>query len=586
MNLKKFLSELKRRNVYKVALTYAIVSWLLIQIGSVVFETINSPDWVMQALLFFIVIGFPIALLLAWAFEMSPQGIIKTTSAAAEENPYSERKKKSLTGNVVIGVLALIIIGQFIYNKYERNESGINGEIEKSIAVMPFIDMSANKDQEYLGDGLAENIITSLSGIKELKVIGRTSSFQFKGEKMDLRDVGEKLQVATVLEGSVQKSGNKIRITAQLINVKDGSHIWSEQYNREMTDIFAIQDEIALGITERLRITLLKDSDKAPTRNIEAYENYLIGRHIQSETSIINAQASFKYFEKAIALDSLFDEAYAAMGGCYIAMGAWYGNLGGKEASELANPYFYKALEINPENPQALKNLGTSKYFFEWDFKAADSLYQLAYKISNGLEWDPHLPLMLGDYNQVINLSEKILENDPFAIKHWQLAYAYLFKGDTVKTISVMEQGLDLHPNQESYLDHFADIYIELGDYDRAIQLLDKGLEVSTKRHASMVINKAIALYNKNSIEEAEKYVMEVIDRANKGESEINYFISHYYSQSGDLDEAFKWLELAYDNHEVDMIWLIRQLSLAPIRSDPRYFDLVRRVGFPKTNEQ
>ena len=459
-------------------------------------------------------------------------------------------------------------------------------DIEKSIAVMPFIDMSPNKDQEYLGDGIAENIITSLSGIKELKVIGRTSSFQFKGEKMDLRDVGEKLQVATVLEGSIQKSGNEIRITAQLINVKDGSHIWSEQYDREMTDIFAIQDEIALGITERLKITLLIDSDitsdKLPTKNMEAYEYYLKGRHIQSNWSLNNVQASIKYFEKAIALDSLFDEAYAWMGIGYAAQGAWYGNLSGKEASELANPYFHKALKINPENAHALAALGTSRYFFNWDFEGADSLFQLAYKKSKVIEWENHLPLMLGDYDKVISGCEKNLENDPFSFEHWPFAYAYLFKGDTAKTITVMREGLNLHPNQESYFDHFADIYIELGDYDRAIQLIDKGLDISDKRHPSMLINKAIALYKKNDVVEAEKYVREVIDRANNGESEINYFISHYYSQTGDMDEAFKWLEKAYESHDVDMIWLKRQLSLAPIRSDPRYFDLVRRVGFPE----
>jgi tetratricopeptide (TPR) repeat protein len=176
---------------------------------------------------------------------------------------------------------------------------------------------------------------------------------------------------------------------------------------------------------------------------------------------------------------------------------------------------------------------------------------------------------------------ERTLKDNPLK-KNWNIPYAYLFKGDTVKTISVMQKGLDLHPNQETFYDHFADIYIALGDYDRAIQLLDRGLEVSDIRHPSMLINKAIALYKKNEAEEAEKYMMEVIDRANNGESETYYRISHYYSQTGDLDEAFKWLELAYEKHEIDMIWLKRQLSLAPIRSDPRYFDLVRRVGFPE----
>ena len=513
--------------------------------------------------------------------EKSISGRVTTSPPLSKA---SKPKDKNKILFAFIGILLLLAAIYFIYDYQKRGE--INYDIEKSIAVMPFVDMSPNKDQEYLGDGIAENIITSLSGIKELRVIGRTSSFQFKGEKIDLRDVGEKLQVAAVLEGSIQKSGNTIRITAQLINVKDGSHIWSEQYNREMTDIFAIQDEIALGITERLKMTLLIDSDKTsdkiPTKNIEAYEYYLKGRHIQADWSVNNVQASMKYFEKAIALDSLFDEAYTWMGVGYAVQGTWYGYLSGKEASELANPYYYRALEIDPGNAQALLFLGTSRYFFDWDFEGADSLFQLAYKMSNTIEWENHLPLMLGDYDKVIRACEKNLENDPFSSQHWPLTYAYLFKGDTAKTITVMQEGLNLHPNQETYYDHFADIYISLGDYDRAIQLIDKGLDISDKRHASMLINKAIALYKKNDVVEAEKYVKEVIDRANNGESEINYFISHYYSQTGDLDEAFKWLGKAYESHDVDMIWLKRQLSLAPIRSDPRYFDLVRRVGFPE----
>ena len=293
-----------------------------------------------------------------------------------EEQIPAANNQKSNNKKYLYYVLAGIVIVSLLIWKYLPTDEPI--AIGKSIAVLPFVDMSASKDQEYLGDGLAENIITSLSGIKDLKVIGRTSSFQFKGDKIDLRDVGEKLKVAAVLEGSVQKSGSKIRIIAQLINVKDGSQIWSEQYDREMTDIFAIQDEIALGITEGLKITLLidpdKTSDKIPTENMEAYEYYLKGRHIQAGYSAYNVLASMKYFERAIALDSLFDEAYVWMGVGYAAQGTWYGNLGGKEAYKLSNPYFHKALEINPGNAQALYSLGNSRYFFDWDFKGADSL--------------------------------------------------------------------------------------------------------------------------------------------------------------------------------------------------------------------
>ena len=582
-------AELQRRGVLRAGIVYLGVSLILILLLREGQNWLTVPDWSTTALMTILIAGLPIALYLAWNYERSPEGFVRTSSQESWQNPYKGSQRKPLTSNFIIAVMALIIVGMYVYPEYFSSEAGTEVRIDdKSIAVMPFDNESADEENQYFVNGMMVDIRNNLSKIADLRVIPKTSTEKYRATTLSSIEIGNELTVNYLLEGTVQKLGNQVKIHAQLISTESDNHLWQDTYLRDLTDIkeiFKIQSSIAEAIANELEAVITPEEKELissiPTKNTEAYESYLMGRYTQSDFSLNSLEASIKYFERAIDLDSLFVEAYTFMGFSYVLMGTWYGNLSVQEASELANPLFYKALEIDPENAHALTYLGTSKFFFEWDFKAADSLYQLAYKLSNVHEQDFHLALMLGDYDKVISMYERILKDDPSTM-NWAMAYAYLFKGDTVKTISLMQEGLDLHPNQEAYFDHFAVIYIELGDYDRAIQLLDRGLEVSAKRHPSMLINKAIALYKKNEAEEAEKYMMEVIDRANNGESETYYRISHYYSQTGDLDEAFKWLELAYEKHEIDMIWLKRQLSLAPIRSDPRYFDLVRRVGFPE----
>ena len=278
--------------------------------------------------------------------------------------------------------------------------------IDKSIAVLPFTDMSPGKDQEYLGDGLAEDIITALSGIKGLKVIGRTSSFQFKGDKVDLRDVGEKLQVSNVLQGSVQKSGNKIRIMVQLINVKDASNIWTEKYEKEMVDIFAIKDEISSGITERLKITMLEKpgspSDSIPTKNMEAYEMVLKGNYFNGQGPEDTGKA-VGFFKKAIDLDPKYADAYIGLGWAYLFVGT---NNQMKEAAE-------KALSLNENSGRAHELLYTF-YFHEWNWDKAEAEYNKSLQFNSGAQVTRayHLAL-LKKMEQAIREMKEVVKQDP-----------------------------------------------------------------------------------------------------------------------------------------------------------------------------
>jgi TolB-like protein len=254
--------ELRRRNVFRVAAAYLVISWLLMQVADTLAPALHLPESVNSAVLFFLILGFPLALFFAWAFELTPEGL-KREKDVEREHSITRLTGRKLDRFIIICLAAAL--GYFAYDRFvspapgrgETSESSPHDIVaskapRQSIAVLPFVNMSGDPDNEYFSDGLSEEILNLLARIPDLKVIGRTSSFAFKGKNEDLRAIGEALDVVTVLEGSVRKSGDRVRITAQLIDVADGSHIWSDTYDRTMVDIFAIQDDVAGAIKEAL----------------------------------------------------------------------------------------------------------------------------------------------------------------------------------------------------------------------------------------------------------------------------------------------------------------------------------------------
>ena len=253
--LKNFFAELKRRNVYKVAVAYAIVGWLLVQVATQVFPFLEIPNWVVRLVIALVAIGFPIALVIAWAFELTPEGIKRTEDV---DLAVSARQPRKHAWIVVVIVGAALSVGLFFIGRYTARNSASASELSaKSIAVLPFVNMSADKNDEYLSDGVSEELIATLSKINGLQVKARTSSFAFKGKNEDIQKIGELLHASHLLEGSVAKAGNKLRITAQLIQASDGNHEWSDTYDRDMQDIFAVRSEVAQKVAETLKVRLL-----------------------------------------------------------------------------------------------------------------------------------------------------------------------------------------------------------------------------------------------------------------------------------------------------------------------------------------
>lgn len=292
-----FFSELKRRNVFKVGIAYAIVAWLLIQVVSIVLPAYHAPDWVLPILITIISIGFPIAVFLAWAYELTPEGIKPTSKVTAI---HASTESIPQTGKEPL-----------LTSAKETN----------TLAVLPFADLSPDKDQDYFADGLTEELLNKLSQVKDLQVTARTSSFYFKGRNEDMRTIGETLGVAHLLEGSVRKAGDQLRITAQLVKAQDGYHLWSETYDREMTDIFAIQDDIARAVTQALSITLGAGEFKRPgmTRNIEAYKVYLQGVASLYKYTPDSVQTSIDQLKEAVTIDPTFGICWVALCDAYLA---------------------------------------------------------------------------------------------------------------------------------------------------------------------------------------------------------------------------------------------------------------------------
>ena len=312
-------SELKRRNVFRVALFYLLIGWLILQVSDVLIPLLQLPDWAGRFTFFVLLLGFPLAVFFAWAFEITPEGLKLEKDVDRSQSITNKTGHK--LDRVIIAVLAVAVI-YFVIDKFvpsgTTDVTEPRAEVaasESSIAVLPFVDMSASSDQEYFADGIAEEILNALVMLEGIKVAGRTSSFSFKERNEDLREIGETLGVAHVLEGSVRKQGDRVRVTAQLVNVDDGFHLWSETFDREMIDIFAIQDEIARSVAEALALQLNLEQGgsliEAQTDNIGAYERYLEARALIARRGTDNLARAIELLEEVTRLEPNYAEAWA-----------------------------------------------------------------------------------------------------------------------------------------------------------------------------------------------------------------------------------------------------------------------------------
>ena len=455
MNSRNFFAELKRRNVYKVAVAYAVVGWLVIQVSSTVLPTFHAPEWVVQTLVVLVLLGFPIALVLAWAFELTPEGI-KRTEDVDHSQPTTHRTGRTLDF-LIIAVL-LVIIGVFAYQRFglsQKTSVSVSAIPEKSIAVLPFENRSRDPENAYFADGIQDEILTRLAKIADLKVISRTSTQHYKSAPENLSEIARQLGVAHIVEGSVQKSGDSVRVNVQLIKAANDSHLWADTFDRKLTDIFSVESEVAKAIADQLRAKLTGQEEQViaakPTDNPEAYDAYLRGLAYSLKTSFTpaNALGAQKYLKEAVRLDPKFALAWALL--------SYTDAVGYRTATlqptvalrEEARQAAETALTLQPNLGEAVHAKGYYHYSCLKDYDAAERYFEQA---------RPLLPN-----------SSRIPES---------LAYVERRRGQWDKSENYFNEAERLDPRNVTMLGQHAGSYINRRRFPEATRKVDQILNI------------------------------------------------------------------------------------------------------------
>lgn len=467
-----------------------------------------------------------------------------------------------------------------------HDDSAIPAKPKNSIAVLPFANMSNDPDQDYLSHGIAEEIINSLANLRDLKVAGRMSSFQFNGKQGDLREVGKKLGVSTILEGSVRKQGNHIRVTVQLINVEDGFHIWSQKYDRVMDDIFAIEDEIALTVTEKLRITLLeKERDaitKSSTQNAEAYEIYLRGRFYVNTRSI---RQSIEQFQQAIILDPRFSKAYAGLADAYI-LSTRYGLMSPKEIMPRAKEAADMAIKLDPSLCEPYCSLGL--YFTNLGNWAESKKHflksiELNPQYSQSYLWYGHYYLgwVEGKFEEAKRHIQKSIELEPLGGGNGNMVGILHSEGKYEEALTFGKRGVALDPTSYIQQRALGLCYLLLKQYDAAAQCLEYACTISNRSPFSLV--DLIFLHTSRGQNDKASIVLDELTNHARGKHYTSpIFMAFAFGHTGQVDKAFEWLEKSYEESELNVSWLKYYPWVpAALRQHPRFQELLSKMNFP-----
>jgi len=584
VNPKNFFAELRRRNVYKVAIAYAVVAWLLMQIATQVFPFLEIPNWAIRLVIMLIVIGFPIALVIAWAFELTPEGLKRTEFA--DELPTKSARSHAWIYVVIVG--GAISVGLFFFGRYTATskQSGLTEVPAKSIAVLPFVNMSADKNDEYLSDGISEELITALSKITGLQVKARTSSFAFKGKSEDIQKIGELLHVSHLVEGSVAKAGNRLRISAQLIQASDGNHLWSDTYDREMQDIFAVRSDVAQQVVQALQVKLGVEATRAltqkPTENLKAFQYYMQGRASTQRRTRDDLLAAIRYYQKAIEEDPNYALAYAGLADAYGTLG-FYGYIPPIEARRKQEEAARKALALDENLAEAHAALGAAYMAFApSDFSLGDRELRHAIELSPSLALaHSYLGNSLVRQGRVDKGLEEYLrarELDPLSsIIARNVAMPYYLKRDYVRALDLLRQANELGPAFTSTWE--IGVYIQNKLLDETLAELEKA-KGERKNDSILVYDTGMVYAAQGKRAEALQIIKELEEISGTNLSQAHW-IAKIYATLNEKEMAFSWLERGLATEAIGVFYKDEPVW-DPIRSDSRFNDLLRRMGIPE----
>jgi adenylate cyclase len=585
-----FFAELKRRNVYKVAVAYAIVGWLVIQVTATIVPALHLPDGLTTTVVVLTLVGFPVALIIAWAFEMTPQGMKRTEDispdVAATLPTWSRRKFATFFVTIALiagGLLAYQLLTRPYYS--QRIVPFISSEVvtpAKSIAVLPFVNMSADKNDEYLSDGMTEELINVLAKVPGLRVPGRTSCFAFKGKNEEdiFHKVGDQLHVGTVLEGSVRKAGDKLRVTAQLINVSDGYHLWSKDYDGDVKDILNFQSNVAEQVVQALQVQLGTEAARAllkkPTENAEAYRLYLLGRYHFAKFTRVGWTNAIQYFEQALQIDPAYALAYCGLADTY----GWAGGqtLPGREAWAREMEFARKAIALDPNLAEAHLSLGVALFSM---LHPRGSVKEL----DRAVELNPNLALAydqygwtfaeMGRHDESIAAEKKALELDPLnSLFNTDLAFFLYWARHYDDAIAQIRKTLELDPNTALCHHSLGWCMVWKGNLTEAKAEFQKAATLDDLPWYKASIGYAYAASGDRA--KAEQ-VLRDLDELAKKQYVSPALRASVYLGLGEKAKALDWIEKAYEDRDPMLWWNTDQLYDS-VRNEPRFQAMIKKV--------
>jgi serine/threonine-protein kinase len=542
MNLKKFLAELKRRRVYSVAVAYLVGGWALAQGIAQVLPVFDIPNWVVRLIVVLIVLGFPVALTLSWFFDVTRYGIVRTPDRASEDR--------------------VEVVEPFVSS-------------EKSIAILPFNDLSPGKDHAYFAEGIAEELLTALAKVDGLSVAARRSSFWFKDKEANLTEIAARLNVEHVLEGSVRRDGNRVRITAELIDARGGFTMWSETYEREMHGIFALQDEITRSIVDTLKLKLAI-SPLRPSRSTDAYEDYLQGFFYSDKSTEEALRRSLEFFERALEKDPQFSRSWTGIAKSWLWLADAYAPP--LEAYAKVRDAAVRALQLNDEEAEAHVYLAEAKRILDWDLDGAEVEFKRAAEIEPNSTPSNYFIAALyaarGDRDKALVYLRRTAKIDPASL--WVSNFAceiYRYFGLADEAIAAGERALQLDPTFVYGEPLLAALYREMGRFDDAIALYKKAQRISGRPAFGLAITYARLNRRKEAQETLEAAV------ASRGSYTPGDAIAHVHVVLQAHDDAIRELERAYEEHSSSLHFIGIAPEFAPLREDKRFVSIVRKIG-------
>ncbi len=559
-NLGQFWQELKRRKVVRVIIVYGAAAFVIIELVDLIGDPLLLPNWTLTLVIVLLVIGFPIAIIFSWIFDITPEGLLKTGSIEDDKISkihHQPVKRKLKASNVLITIL-FVVVCILLYPKIfkkDRSEDFREGD-KISIAVLPFTNMSSDSEQEYFCDGIAEDILNDLTQLEGLHVVARTSSFAFKDKTLDIREIGLQLGAQTIVEGSVRKTENSLRITAQLINVDDGYHLWSERYDRKLEDVFAIQNEIAQNIVEALNIKLNQRENRAlekpKTEDVQAYDFYIRGRDYYHQDHYDKTLLAIEMFKKAIQKDENYALAYSGLADSYSKLYMFYDMT--RENLQEAISASQKALELDNELAEAHTSRGltlTQNNQFEEAAVEFEQAIKLNPKLFDAFYEYARTCRMQGKHDQAAKLFERatLIEPDNYKAALF-LVNAYNDLGMDVQkkkaneqALTIVKRHIDLNPDDTRALYLGALALIDAGRSEEAIEWLERAITLEP--------NEIAVLYNATCV----------------------------YSRLSMFEEALDYFERAIDAGFASRDWINSDSDLDPIRDHPRFQGALDRMN-------